>query len=430
MNFHKRILVFPCGSEVALEIHRSLEYAVHFTLYGANSVDDHGRFVYTNYIGGLPFLGTGGFLSAFKEVINAHHIDAVYPATDSTIAFLKANEALLGVPVIASDSATTDICLSKSRTYQLLEKRIPTPAMYADANHVKHYPVFLKPDIGYGSRGVKKANNAKELLACLEESPKHLILEYLPGKEYTIDCFTDRNGKLRFTGPRERKRTANGISVNSASMPIDNAFQDMANKINTHLSFNGAWFFQVKEREGGELVLLEAASRMAGSSGVYRAKGINFAALSIFNAFGIDVEILINIDQEIEMDRALDTQYKVKLDFEHVYIDFDDTILLRGMVNAQLTGCIYNFINHGKKIHLITKHNGDIHNTLKTYRLDSLFDEVIHLQKSDEKWRYIAHKNAIYIDDSFAERRQIRAKLALPVFDTDMTSLIWQLSTQ
>ena len=52
----KNILVFPCGSEIALEIYKSLKYSIHFNLIGASSVEDHGRFVYENYIGNLPYI--------------------------------------------------------------------------------------------------------------------------------------------------------------------------------------------------------------------------------------------------------------------------------------------------------------------------------------------------------------------------------------
>ena len=45
----KNILVFPCGSEIALELYRALVHSKHFNLIGASSVDDHGRFVYHNY---------------------------------------------------------------------------------------------------------------------------------------------------------------------------------------------------------------------------------------------------------------------------------------------------------------------------------------------------------------------------------------------
>jgi hypothetical protein len=49
----KKILVFPCGSEIGLEIYRAMRYSTHFTLAGASSVDDHGKFVYEEYYGGL-----------------------------------------------------------------------------------------------------------------------------------------------------------------------------------------------------------------------------------------------------------------------------------------------------------------------------------------------------------------------------------------
>ena len=51
----KNVLVFPCGSEIGLEIHNSLKYSKDFKLYGGSSVDDHGKFVYENYISGHPY---------------------------------------------------------------------------------------------------------------------------------------------------------------------------------------------------------------------------------------------------------------------------------------------------------------------------------------------------------------------------------------
>ena len=64
----KNILVFPCGSEIGLEIYRSLRYSIHFNLIGASSVEDHGRFVYENYIGGLPYITDSNFIDAIREI--------------------------------------------------------------------------------------------------------------------------------------------------------------------------------------------------------------------------------------------------------------------------------------------------------------------------------------------------------------------------
>ena len=46
----KKVLVFPCGSEIGLEIYRSLKYNKDFELIGGASVNDHGEFIYENYI--------------------------------------------------------------------------------------------------------------------------------------------------------------------------------------------------------------------------------------------------------------------------------------------------------------------------------------------------------------------------------------------
>ena len=52
MRLKKKVLVFPCGSEIGLELHRALGKAKEVVLYGASSVSDHGEFVYENHIPG------------------------------------------------------------------------------------------------------------------------------------------------------------------------------------------------------------------------------------------------------------------------------------------------------------------------------------------------------------------------------------------
>jgi hypothetical protein len=93
-------------------------------------------------------------------------------------------------------------------------------------------------------------------------------------------------------------------------------------------------------------------------------------------------------------------------------------------VNTKLISLIFKFINQGKKIYLITKHEYNITESLAKYRLSGLFDEIIHLEKQDQKWKFISHKDSIFIDDSFAERKQIKENLGLAVFSVDMISML------
>jgi len=416
---HYNILVFPCGSEIGLEIHRSLKFSRHITLYGANSVDDHGRFVFENYFSGLPFFNEDGFVDKLKALIRENNIDAVYPAMDAVIAFLKDREEELGCKVIAPSKEVTETCLSKAKTYRLLKDSILVPKTYESFDEVDHFPVFLKPDIGYGSRGVLKVNSKEEGQKHLIDYPTCLISEYLPGKEYTVDCFTDRNGKLLYYGARERKRVMNGISVNT--IPFKERGEEIAEivaKVNSKISFSGAWFIQLKENSRGRLALLEIAARLGGSSSLNRNLGVNFALLSVFNTFGLDVDVFTN-DYMIELDRALDNKYKLSIVYDTVYCDFDDCLIFGNKVNTQLLCFLYQCINEDKKLVLVTKHENDIHETLSKMRLSSVFDKIIHLKPGERKYRYMQGEKSIFIDDSHVERKEAFANLGIPVFAPD-----------
>ena len=413
------ILVFPCGSEIGLEIHRSLKYSKHINLIGGSSVEDHGKFVYNNYIQDIPFYNDAFFVDYIKMIVERHNIDAIFPTMDAVITKLSSIENELFCKIIGSPLFTNEICLSKTKTYKILKDVIPIPLIYSNLNDVQIYPVFLKPDIGYGGLGTKLINNYKEGIEHLSKYPNCIILDNLPGQEYTIDCFTDKDRNLLFSEPRIRKRIKNGISVNTSHIKkYRNKFIDFANLINDNIIFRGAWFFQMKENINGDFHLLEVASRLGGSSSLFRNIGVNFALLSIFDAFNYKIDIFCN-NYEIVMDRSLNCKFKINIEFDHVYIDFDDCLIINNKVNTTLLALIYQFINNDKKVVLITKHRMDISQTLKLYRLDGVFDKIIHLNKAQFKYQFINKYKSIFIDDSHSERMEVHNKLGIPVFSPD-----------
>lgn len=415
----KRILVFPCGSEIGLEIHRSMQHSTHFALIGASSMDDHGRFVYESYIGGVPMHTDAGFAAALKEIIQTKQIDAIYPTMDAVAETLHNLAAELDVIVIGSSKETTAICADKRKTYAALHGDIPLAQSYNSLDEVEHYPIFLKPAIGYGARGAAKANNCKqaELLLETAASKSILIQECLTGTEWTIDCFSDRHGKLRFHGVRSRNRVSNGISVNTTECGRHaQEFAQWADTINRILKPRGAWFFQAKQATDGQPKLLEVAARLAGSSALFRIKGINFALLSCFDAFDQDVEILVN-DFKVELDRALCNRYKLDIEYSHVYVDLDDCLIVDGKVNYELVALLYKAIDEGKHICLITRHRGDLNATLDKYRLTQIFDEIVHVTDGRPKSDFIKAEKALLIDDSFAENQQTQKTLSFTNFN-------------
>lgn len=423
----KNVLVFPCGSEIGLEVNRALAHSTHFKLYGGNSVDDHGKYVYKNYISGIPFIDKPNFIDEINRIVELYKIDFIIPAHDSAVLKMAEYQSLIKAAIITSCAETCKVCRSKGTTYEIFEKLIPTPKVYA-INEQMNFPVFLKPDVGQGTKGTYKVNSKEEVDFYFKKDPTLLALEYLPGKEYTVDCFTDKNRKLLFAEGRERIRINNGISVNS-KQTNNPKFQKIAEIINQTLSFQGVWFYQVKERADGELVLMEIAPRIAGTMALFRAVGINFIQLSLFDRMGFEVSILDN-KLDIEIDRALFARFSIKENYDYVYIDFDDTIIVDNAVNTDIIKFLYQAKNMGKKIILLTKHKLDIKETLSKFAIsDLLFDNILLLEQTQNKSGYIKNINSIFIDDSFAERKEVFDTLKIPVFGLDAVEslLFWKV---
>ena len=424
-NRKKNILVFPCGSEIGLNIYGSVRHSTHFHLIGGSSVDDHGKFVYDDYIPDIPLASSPDFIPAMAQIVADRQIDAIYPAMDFVLTILKEHEHELGCRVVTSDAETTQICLSKESTYRTLKDAIRVPKVYEDTDiPSEEFPVFVKPKIGYGAKGTRKLATQAEVNRFAAGRSDVLVVEYLPGEEYTVDCFTNKNGELLYCAARVRHRIRNGISVNTIFVEHQEEFVRMARKINATMAFRGAWFYQVKRDKAGELCLLEVASRIGGSSLLSKAIGVNLPLLSLYDIFDYDVDI-IKYDYHVELDRALENKYKINLDYDSVYCDYDDCLIENGSeINTDLVKFLYQCVNQGKKIHLLSKHDGDLIEELNRFRLSGLFDSVIHIGKHENKADYIRSAKPLFIDDSYAERVNAKRRLHIPVFSPEMIDVL------
>lgn len=410
----KKVLVYPCGTEIGLEIHNAVNNSIHYELWGGSSSYDHGQFVYEKHIKDLHFVTDSSNkedIIRFQKEIDSYNFDYIYPAMDGVIAVFAKYRKLLKPTVIAPNSFTAEICRYKSKTYKILGDIIKTPKIYSDIEKVTKYPVFIKPDLGQGAVGAKLINNKKELeFYLLKSKTQMLIMENLPFKEYTVDCFTNAKNKLIFLQARCRKRIKNGISVNTYIVH-DKRFKEIADKINSILNQKGAWFFQLKENEDKDFVLLEVSTRIAGTSAITRALGVNLPLMTLHLFDGQNIDYHINNNINIELDRALKNIYRFDLYYETIYFDYDDTLIVNGRVNVDMIKLAYIAMNKGKKIKLITHHQGNLNDELKKFRLDNIFDKIIHIPKYDNKYKYMEEQYAIFIDDSFMERLEVKEKL-------------------
>lgn len=419
------VLVFPAGEINSVELHDALATCVNIALYGASSIDKHGEYVFKNYISGLPMISEENFFDEFNKIIEENNIDVVFPTHDTVADFFAENKDRIKANIIVADRWTAEVCRDKKKTYEVFEKESFCPKVY---EQIGTYPVFIKPKKGQGSVGAKLIRSKDDITDSIVLS-EYVITEYLPGKEMTVDCFTDRHGKLRVVLPRSRDRLLAGISVSAKDEELTDEIKNIADTINSKLNFRGLWWLQLKEDKDKKLKLLEVSTRCAGTMCMARARGVNLALLSVYDALGYEVEVFIN-PYHIKLDRSLISRYKIDYEYDNVYFDFDDTLIINNKVHLPSISFLYQCKNKGKKIFLITKHETDIYEDLEKYNLPkSLFEEIIWIKPEEDKVDYIKKDRSIFVDNMHAERKNIITKLGIPVFDVDAIEVLmdWRI---
>lgn len=422
MNKKTNILVFPCGAESAMEIHLALKDVMNIRLVGASKRVDHGRMVFKNYYGDFPNIQDEDFLTSLNGLIEKEEIDLILPTHDSVLVYMAKNQDLIHTKVAVPGLWQAETCRSKKKLYSLFSNYPFNPRVFAKKEDIPAFPIYAKLDEGQGSKGAFVVPDA----AALEEvDENYVMMELLPGEEYTIDCFTDRHGKVQYMGPRIRKRVFDGISVHSESIPLTPEIEEIGLIVSKELKIRGAWYFQLKKDINGEVKFLEASVKVAGSANLFRGLGVNFPLLMVYDYLDYDVQVIPN-HYRIEVDRALISRYIVDLDYDTIYVDFDDTVTKEGQVNANVMLFLYHQKNRGKVLKLITKHRHNLDQTLADLAIaKNLFDEIIHLAMEDEKYKYIKEREkVIFVDNAYGERLKIKQELDIPVFDVDALSTL------
>jgi hypothetical protein len=423
------VLVFPAGEINSIELHAALATCVNIKLLGASSIDRHGEYVFKNYISGIPLITEPEFIDKFNHVIEDNKIDVIFPTHDTVAEFLTLNHKNIKAKIIAADYKTSRICRDKKLTYDLFQDQNFCPAVYQKP---VLFPLFMKPRKGQGSVGAKKIQSEDDIFSITNWSD-YVICEYLPGEELTVDCLTDKDGILRAVLPRTRRRIFAGVSVSGQDEAPTEEIEYIASTINERLSFLGLWFFQIKKAKNGQYKLLEISTRCAGTMCVSRARGVNLPLLSVYTAMGYDIEVFEN-PYKLTVDRTLISRYKIDYFYDRVYIDLDDTIIIDGKVCLPVIYFLYQCRNNDKYIILLTRHETDhdetVVETLKHYCIPAeLFSKILVLGIPEKKEDIIEPVNAIFIDNSFAERKLVHHRHNIPVFDVDGIEVLldWRL---
>ena len=416
----KNVLIYPSNAFNAEEIYYCLRDSLRYKPILGNHGSAHCEFLTQDFYHDFPLITEDNFFSYLNAFIDEKNIEFIIPTHDTVADFLANNQEKFKAILVCSDARTANICRHKRKTYELFSDCSFVPTVYTAKEDIC-YPVFAKDDIGQGGKGSGVAADRAELDALTEgnQDVDYVFTEYLPGEEITVDCFTDRHRVLQFWQPRLRKTVLSGMSGFACLYPKTDEIAMLADTLNNRVHFRGYWYFQCKKDAAGHFKLMEIATRFAGTFSVSKNLDVNLPLLALTDLEGLDVKIVPN-HYEIESSRGYQNFYRINYPYDHVYIDFDDTIAYqREKYIVPTMAFLFQCLNKGIKITLLTRHAYDIRKTMDKLFIDSrIFDSIIEVEEGKRKSDYIKVKqHAIFVDNSFAERLDVKEHIGIPTFD-------------
>nr|MDE7215282.1 sugar transferase [Clostridia bacterium] len=166
----------------------------------------------------IPRISADDYIDKLIEVCRDNKISLVVPTIDTELEILSSNKQRIqsesGAIVCVSDFESVSVCCDKLKSAKFFEEHGFGYPRVIGEKEIKAgeftYPLFIKPRDGSSSINAFKIENRKELEFFSEYVKNPIIQEFVSGKEYTVDCFSDFDGKIISVVPRLRIATRSG----------------------------------------------------------------------------------------------------------------------------------------------------------------------------------------------------------------------------
>jgi carbamoyl-phosphate synthase large subunit len=164
----------------------------------------------------VPRVDDAGYLDSLRELIALHDVRLIVPLTDLDGALL-ARADLAPAVALVSPPDVIEAVDDKWRAHQLfVERGIPSPGTWlpTDVPEDLTFPVLVKARRGFGSRHIYRAESGEQLEFFLRFTPVPSMVQQLcGGEEFSIDVFSDLDGRCLGAVPRTMIESKGGESI-------------------------------------------------------------------------------------------------------------------------------------------------------------------------------------------------------------------------
>lgn len=227
-----------------------------------------------------PRVNDKNYIGFMLDLCKANRVSIVVPTIDPELLVLSQNRQLFedeGIAVIISDENLVRRCRDKRLTAGLFRQLgIDTPAIY-DPSDIR-FPCFAKPYDGSCSIGARVIAH-EGMMGEGSHSPEDMIfMELIDGthKEYTVDAYYDRWGRLTCFVPRHRIAVRAGEICKGVTRR-NHVYDYLYPKIKTMDGAKGCLTLQLFANENtGRVAAIEINPRFGGGYPLSYRAGANY----------------------------------------------------------------------------------------------------------------------------------------------------------
>lgn len=252
------------------------------------------------------------YIRDLSKICDTEKVDIIIPQNTLELKTLSKYKYFLPAKVCISPSSSLIDSNDKFKLISIAKSLgIPVPKTYEVSSKSElisrstalgwpEKKVVVKPKISSGSRGLAiidemiepRVNflNSKpgspdmnmEMLSLIlgEEFDSMMVMEYLPGPEYTVDVLRDI-----IAIPRRRTAIKNGITFDGITENIEELAANSL-KLGTNIGLDYAYGFQYKINESGEYAIIECNPRVQGTMVLSTISGCNIIYGAVKLALG------------------------------------------------------------------------------------------------------------------------------------------------
>ncbi|MGD9719207.1 MAG: ATP-grasp domain-containing protein [Sulfurimonadaceae bacterium] len=235
----------------------------------------------------------------------AHNIRAIIPTRDAELPFFASYKKTLaeaGIDVFVADTEAVAFCYDKLRFYQdaKLSWAIETAL---DIERLPAQKFVVKERFGAGAKSMACNVSKEEALAHAKELQEPIFQPFIEGKEYSIDCYVDKNMACRGVVVRSRDVVVNGESQVTTIVHDRELVQRAAEFVTCH-GIKGHSVLQVLKNQNGSY-LIECNARFGGASTLSEYAGLKSFLWFLQEANGENFEVTITdkIIRQVRQDK-------------------------------------------------------------------------------------------------------------------------------